>query len=86
MTKNMHKAHVDRHSVTVNGSAKESAGTGPAAASGKKNMKCFKCHRIFSQFKSLYQHLIQTHADVTPEEIAELEAEHAKCPVCLNVF
>jgi hypothetical protein len=34
----------------------------------------------------LYQHLIQTHADVTPEEIAELEAAHAKCPICFNVF
>ena len=29
---------------------------------------------------------MQTHADVTPEEIAELEANHAKCPVCQAVF
>ena len=29
---------------------------------------------------------MQTHADVTPEEIAELEANHAKCPVCHAVF
>ena len=74
MTKNMHRIHMDRH---LN-SSKDSG--------SKKNMKCHKCQRIFSQFKSLYQHLIQTHADVTPEEIAELEAAHAKCPICFNVF
>ena len=45
-----------------------------------------RCHIFISQFKSLYQHLIQTHAGVTPEEIAELEAAHAKCPICFNVF
>ena len=66
---------MDRH---LNNGSKESG--------SKKNMKCHKCRRIFSQFKSLYQHLIQTHADVTPEEIAELEAAHAKCPICFNVF
>jgi len=75
MTKNMHRIHMDRH---LNNGSKESG--------SKKNMKCHKCRRIFSQFKSLYQHLIQTHADVTPEEIAELEAAHAKCPICFNVF
>jgi uncharacterized C2H2 Zn-finger protein len=34
----------------------------------------------------LYQHLIQTHADVTSEELEELEAKHAKCPICQNLF
>ena len=76
MTKNMHRIHMERH---LNNSNKDSG-------SSKKTMKCHKCQRIFSQFKSLYQHLIQTHADVTPEEIAELEAAHAKCPICFNVF
>ena len=70
MTKNMFKAHTDRHQNGKN----------------KKAMNCFKCGRNFSQFKSLYQHVVQTHADVTPDEIAELEAAHAKCPVCLAVF
>merc|ERR1712223_1597543 len=70
MTKNMFKAHMDRH----------------ASGKNKRAMNCFKCGRNFSQFKSLYQHVVQTHADVTPEEIAELEANHAKCPVCHAVF
>jgi len=71
MTKNMFKAHTDRHA---------------ANGKNKRAMDCFKCGRNFSQFKSLYQHLIQTHADVTPEEIAKLEADHAKCPICHAVF
>lgn len=70
MTKNMFKAHMDRH----------------ASGKNKRAMNCFKCGRNFSQFKSLYQHVVQTHADVTPEEIADLEANHAKCPVCHAVF
>lgn len=74
MTKNMHKVHMDRHKNNLLG--KET----------KKQMKCQKCNRIFSQFKSLHQHLIQTHADVTPDEIAQLEADHAKCPICLSLF
>merc|ERR1712066_652448 len=57
-----------------------------ASGKNKRAMNCFKCGRNFSQFKSLYQHVVQTHADVTPEEIAELEANHAKCPVCHAVF
>jgi uncharacterized C2H2 Zn-finger protein len=73
MTKTIFKIHMDRHKTAANGSK-------------VKNRNCFKCGRIFSQFKSLYQHVIQTHADVTPEEIAELEAAHAKCPICSNVF
>ena len=76
MTKNMYKAHADRHKT---GSFSESG-------NAKKSMKCVKCPRLFSQFKSLHQHLIQTHADVTPEEIAELEAAHAKCQICHRVF
>ena len=43
MTKNMFKAHTDRH----------------ANGKGKTAMNCFKCGRNFSQFKSLHQHLIQ---------------------------
>lgn len=70
MTKNMFRAHMDRHQT----------------GKGKKSMTCFKCGRTFSQFKSLYQHVVQTHADVTDEEIAELESNHAKCPVCFAVF
>ena len=98
MTKNMFKAHMDRH----------------ANGKSKKAMNCFKCGRNFSQFKSLYQHLIQvmfclymkgmlvssalqqtphsylfysqTHSDVTQAEIDRLEASHAKCPVCNAVF
>ena len=66
MTKNMFKAHLDRH----------------ASGKGKKAMNCMRCGRNFSQFKSLYQHLIQTHGDVTQEEIDALEASHAKCPLC----
>ena len=62
----MFKAHTDRHLFGGNNGS-------------KKTLNCTKCPRVFSQFKSLYQHLIQTHADVTPEEIAELEAAHAKC-------
>ena len=72
MTKNMYKAHVDRHKSTNQ----------PI----KKSMKCLKCPRLFSQFKSLHQHLIQTHADVSAQELAELEAAHAKCPICSKVF
>jgi hypothetical protein len=34
----------------------------------------------------LYQHLVQTHSDVSADEIAELEQQHAKCPICLSVF
>ncbi len=29
---------------------------------------------------------MQTHSDVTPEEIAELESQHAKCPIFLSVL
>ena len=68
---NMYKIHTDRHQGN-NGT--------------KKSLHCSKCQRVFSQFKSLYQHLIQTHEDVTSEEIAELEAAHAKCSVCRSVF
>ena len=39
MTKNMFKAHMDRH----------------ASGKNKRAMNCFKCGRNFSQFKSLYQ-------------------------------
>ena len=39
MTKNMFKAHMDRHTSGKN----------------KRAMNCFKCGRNFSQFKSLYQ-------------------------------
>ena len=67
----MYKIHTDRHQGN-NGT--------------KKSLHCSKCQRVFSQFKSLYQHLIQTHEDVTSEEIAELEAAHAKCSVCRSVF
>ena len=67
----MYKIHTDRHQGN-NGT--------------KKSLHCSKCQRVFSQFKSLYQHLIQTHEDVTSEEIAELEAAHAKCSVCQSVF
>ena len=77
MTKNMYKAHVDRH---------KSSPLSSNTQSSKKSMKCLKCPRLFSQFKSLYQHLIQTHADVTSEELEELEAKHAKCPICQNLF
>ena len=69
----MYRTHMDRHLTGSNNAA-------------RKSLKCSKCSRVFSQFKSLYQHLVQTHADVTPEEIAELEASHAKCSICLNVF
>ena len=70
MTKNMYRTHMERHQT----------------GKGKRSASCFKCGRTFSQFKSLYQHLVQTHSDVTPEEIAELESQHAKCPICLSVF
>ena len=76
MTKTMYKAHVDRHKSSPLSNAQ----------SNKKSMKCLKCPRLFSQFKSLYQHLIQTHADVTSEELEDLEAKHAKCPICQNLF
>ena len=70
MTKNMYKNHTDRH---LNGES-------------KKSMDCLKCGKSFSQFKSLHQHVVQTHADVTPGEIAKLEAAHSKCPVCQKMF
>lgn len=70
MTKNMYRTHMERHQT----------------GKGKRSASCFKCGRTFSQFKSLYQHLVQTHSDVTPEEISELEQQHAKCPICLSVF
>ena len=44
------------------------------------NQRFVQCDQI------ILQHVVQTHADVTPEEIAELEANHAKCPVCHAVF
>ena len=47
------------------------------------NKSSFSC--VNSEFIN-FQHVVQTHADVTPEEIAELEANHAKCPVCHAVF
>ena len=40
--------------------------------------KDVKFQRFFSQFKSLYHHLIQTHSDETLEEIIELETVHSK--------
>ena len=70
MTKNMYRTHMERHQT----------------GKGKRSASCFKCGRTFSQFKSLYQHLVQTHSDVSAEEIAELEQQHAKCPICLSVF
>ncbi len=70
MTKAIYKSHQDRH----------------LSGKSKKDMECFKCGKVFSQFKSLHQHVIQTHADVTPDEIAKLESSHAKCSVCNKMF
>ena len=80
MTRAMHRVHIERHKskeIPV-GSSKSS----------KKVLKCPKCpgRRPFAQFKSLYQHLLQTHADVSPEEMAELESAYVKCHICLNMF
>ncbi|QQP35618.1 Uncharacterized protein FKW44_023893 [Caligus rogercresseyi] len=44
----------------------------------KEVMKCPKCEKEFSMFKSLHSHMIQSHGDTTPEEMSMLEARHAK--------
>lgn len=72
MTKNMYMVHMNRHKDN--------------SSYEKKALNCHKCKRIFSQFKSLKKHLMQTHADVTPEEVAQLENAHAKCSICSSMF
>nr|XP_040577895.1 PR domain zinc finger protein 15-like [Lepeophtheirus salmonis] len=52
----------------------------------KEVMKCPKCEKEFSMFKSLHSHMIQSHGDTTPEEMSLLEARHAKCSTCGKLF
>ena len=64
MTKYREKLHAERHCIKGDNQ-------------DKNNLKCQKCQKKFCKFKSLIQHLKQTHADVSTEEITEMEAKYA---------
>ena len=70
MTNKMYSRHMERHQTSKL----------------KRSASCFKCGKTFGHFKSLFQHLMQTHSEISTEEIVELEQQHAKCPICLSMF
>ena len=52
----------------------------------KEVLKCPKCDKEFSMFKSLHSHLLQNHQDTTDQDMKDLESKHAKCLTCGKMF